>query len=67
MHPKIKEQKELMQKALRHLDNINTAGWLLSYDPPMQKVAIDHQQNEYAETMRALLELMIHEAAKQPA
>lgn len=43
-----------MQAALRRLELIETANWLLSFDKPMQKVSIEGMQKEYADIMADL-------------
>lgn len=51
---KIQQQKELMQDAIHTLEMIESADWLLSYDKPMQKVAVENLRKQYTEIMGML-------------
>lgn len=54
---KIQQQKELMEMALRRLNDIKVIERLVSpVDETMAKVMIEEQQKEYAEVLATLLE-----------
>lgn len=48
-----------MQQAIKKLEMIEAAEWLLDFDKPMQKVSINNLQQEYADTMADLATLLL--------
>lgn len=62
--PIIEEQKNLMTSALKTLQLIESAQWLLSYDKPMQKISIENLHKEYAQIMSNLLGQLVLQGTK---
>lgn len=60
MHPKIKEQEQLMRKALDILRKIEQAkSFFIDIDPDISRLVIRDYEIQYAETSAALLELLL--------
>jgi len=60
MHPVFKQQKELMQQALKKIEERETIERLITpFDPIISKIMVDELKNQYITIMQTLLTNML--------